>query len=439
MKTTTGLFLSVLFSLCFIASLGAAEIDDPTLAGILDIAAQKNPTIGAAIERVNQSRAEARGAAADMGPSIVGGLGAQWNKDDPDLFNTNSYRNTYTSTLSFIQTVYAGGSLAANKRAAEFALEGVREEGARAYQKVLGAVRSNYYDVLRAHAILQVRTEALELSREHLRQTEALFRGGMVPMGDVLRVQVSVSQGEIDQLRSANDLEVAWKTLVRNVGAAPARTDVLKPLAGDKAFELTPPRYTFPSDPVARALAQRPELKTYANYKKRADELAKAAAGEYLPRVQLNAQTGQTDDRFLPGDNDDWYVALNLQWTLFDSGKAASQVSRMKASARELLYQIDDLTAQIELEVSTAAENLSSATSRYAVAQTQITKAEEDYRRTMRRYEAQMSTNLDVLDSRMALTNSRTEFVNSVYDIALAQANMLYAMGDDVLPDRFFK
>lgn len=441
MKTTGRVLaiLIILLSSCFPATLSAAGIDDPALTRILELAARNNPTIRAAAERVEQSRAEARGAAADRGPRVVGGLGSQWDKDEPNTANTAaSYRNTYTATLSLIQTVYAGGSLTANKRAADFALEGVRGEGARTYQNVLHSVRAGYFDVLRAHALLRVRTEALELSREHLRQTEALFRGGLVPMGDVLRVQVSVSQGEIDALRSANDLEVSWRTLERHVGATPSRDDVLRPLSGDGTAELKPPDCAIPDNPAARALAQRPELKTYASYKSRADELAKAAAGERLPRVQLNAQAGKTDDRFLPNANDDWYVALSLQWTLFDSGKAASQVSRLRASARELLRQIDDLTAQIGLEVSTAEENLRSASSRLVIAEEQIRKAEEDYRRTMRRYEAQMSTNLDVLDSRMALTDSRTEYVNAVCDIATAQANLIFAMGDDPAPRELF-
>ncbi len=432
--------LAVLFFLSAAGMAKAVDFGDPTLAKILDTAAHKNPTIGAAVERVNQSRADVRGAAAEIGPRLVGGLGAQWNKDGPlseDL--STSYRNSYTATLSFLQTIYAGGSLVANKRASEFALAGTRTEAARSYQNVMNSVKTYYYEVLRSLALLQVRTEAHELSQEHLRQTEALFRGGLVPMGDVLRVQVSVSQGELDQIRAANVLEVSWRTLERAVGATLSRSEVLKPVPGDRMFELKPPRYKVPENPPDKALSQRPELKTYVYYKKRADELARSAAGESLPRVQLSGQTGKTDNSFFPDNNDDWYVALNLQWTLYDSGKTASQVSRVKASARELLYQLDDLTAQVELEVATTEENLRSALLRLTVAENQAKKAEEDYRRTMKRYEAQMSTNLDVLDSRMSLIDSRLEYVGAVYDIAIAQANLVFAMGDDLPPEGLFQ
>lgn len=418
--------------------LQASEIDNPALAQILEQATRNNPTIRASAERVRQARAQTRASTADMGPRIAGTLGSRWNKDEPSLL-ASGRSNTYTATLSLIQTVYAGRTLVANQRAANLALAAAREEGARTYQNVLGMVRAGYFDALRAHSLLGVRREALGLSREHLRQVEALFRGGLVPMGDVLRVQVSVSQGEIDELRAASNLEVSWRTLERRVGAKLARADVFKPLTGDEGIALRPPRYVPPDNPVECALAQRPELKTYAYYKRRADELARAAAGEFLPRIQLNAQAANTDDRFFPGGNDDWYVALNLQWTLFDSGKTAAGVSRTRAAARELAAQIDDMTAQIELEVETAEANLRSATSRLALAEEQILKAQEDYGRTVRRYEAQMSTNLDVLDSQMALANSRTEYVNAVCDIAEAQASLIFALGADDLPPGLFR
>lgn len=428
-----------------------ANPDDPSLTRILDIAAYKNPTIAAAIERVNQARADVKGAAADLGPSVTGGLGARWNKDAGQSYALDpatgavtgvipaGYRNSYNATLSFLQTLYSGGSLAANKKAAEFALEGTRAEGLRAYQNVQNSVRTYYYDTLRALAQLQVRTEAYELSLEHLKQTQALFRGGIVPMGDVLRVQVSTSQSELNRLRAANNLDVAWLTLERAVNDPLPRTEVLKPVSGDSVSRLKPPLGTIPGDPTGRALTQRAEIKTYEYYKLRADQLVKAAEGQYLPRVQISGQTGNNDDSFFPSDNDTWYVEMGLQWTLFDSGKTASQVLRAKASARELLYQIDDLIAQIRLEVMTAELNLRSALIRLLIAQEQVKRAEEDYRRTMKRYEAQMSTNLDVLDSRLSLTDSRTEYVNAVYDIAIAQANLIYAMGDDIPPRDLFQ
>lgn len=423
---------------------------DPILDKLLQIASYNNPSISVAIERVNQSQADVRGAAAEFSPSITGGLDARWNKDAPttsradpetgEISNVPSgYRNSYVASLSFIQTVFAGGSLVANKRAADLALSAVRAESVRTYQSVLNSTRVSYYDSLRVLAQLQVANESLNLSKEHLKQTEALQKGGLVPMGDVLRVKVSVSQAELDRIGAENTLDVNWVALERIVGVSLPRSEILKPVSGDRTQDLEPPVYDLPPDVAKRALEQRAEIRAYSYYKERADQLAKSAAGQYFPRVNLSGQANNTDGSFWPNHDDTWYIQMSLQWTLFDSGRIASQVEKSKASAREPLHQLDDLTSQVRQEVVQAELNLRSALTRLDVAEDQIKTAEEDYRIALRRYDAQVGTNLDVLDARVALTDSRTEYVNAVYDIAIAQSSLIFAIGEDLPPRELFK
>jgi outer membrane protein TolC len=83
------------------------------------------------------------------------------------------------------------------------------------------------------------------------------------------------------------------------------------------------------------------------------------------------------------------------------------------------------------LEVSTANLDLESATQRVEVAQAQVESAEEDYRMALRRYTAQVGTNIDVLDARVALSEARTALVNAVYDGRSAYSDLLYAIGED--------
>ena len=438
-------------ALFFCSRLDANDLGDRELDGILETASYNNPNIAAAIERVNQARADLKSAASKFGPTVTGAVGAQWNKDaqsgvvlDPMTGRTVGvmpvgYRNAYNASLSFVQTLYSGGTLTANKRAAGLALSASMAEGTRVYQNVLNSVRTSYYDCMRALAQLQVAIEALNLSQEHLKQTEALYHAGLVPMGDVLRVKVSVSQGELDRISAENALNVNWVVLERVVGVTLPKEQILRPVSGDRTHELEPPVYQAPGDAVGRAFEQRAEIKAYELQRQRAEQLAKAASGQRLPSLFLEGQTSTADDNFWPGGNDTWYVQLGLQWTLYDSGEITSQVEKAKASARELLYQIDDLNGQVRQEVVQAELNLRSALTRLEVAEDQISTAEEDYRIALRRYDAQVGTNLDVLDARVSLTDSRTEYVNAVYDIAIAQSGLIYAMGDDLPPQGLFQ
>jgi outer membrane protein TolC len=426
--------------------------NDPELAKILETASFNNPNISGAIERVNQARADLKGARAEFGPTFTAGVGAQWNKDaaaipviDPvtglpagGVVPMGS-RNVYSASISFIQTIYTGGTITANRRAAEFALSAAQADGERVYQNVLNSVRVSYYNCRRALAQLQVAAEALYLAREHLKRTEALYNAGLVPIGDVLRVKVSVSQADLDRIGAENALDLGWVALERLVGTTLPRGEILVPLAGDRTRELKPPQYSPPADAVGRALERRAEIRACELQRRRAEQMAIAASGQRLPNLVLSGQTSTTDDSFWPNGNDDWQVQLGLQWTLFDSGEIASRTERALASARELLHTIDDLNGQVRQEVVQAELSLRSALTRLEVAEDQIVTAEEDYRIALRRYDAQVGTNLDVLDSRAALIESRTALVNAVYDIAAAQCGMIFAVGEDVLGERMFK
>ena len=115
-----------------VTAMGSIEsFGDARLSEILEIASWGNPNIVAAKEKVAQAREDARSAAAAMSPIVSIGASARYETD----------RNVYNASLNLIQTLYAGGSLRANHRAAELALSAVESESARTYQEVLNEVR----------------------------------------------------------------------------------------------------------------------------------------------------------------------------------------------------------------------------------------------------------------------------------------------------------
>jgi outer membrane protein TolC len=441
-RGSRSLSVKTLLALCVIffllaaitpASYAFTPSGDQELVRFLETAASHNPGISAAKERICQALADVRSAKAALGPSLTGGLSALWDNAG-EGFKT---RGVYGASLNLTQTVYAGGSLQANKRAAGLALLAAKAEGQRAYQDALNSVRKSYYDCKRALAQTMVSEESLALSKEHLTQTESLHRAGMVPRGDVLRVRISVSQGELDRISAKNDLDVSWAVLEKAVGMSLPKPETWS--AREKEIrELEPPPYDAPEDVTEAAMSQRPEISAYEFYKLRADELIKAAKGRKAPRVTLSGQLAADGGDLRPEEEDAWQVRLELQWVLYDGGDVSSQIAKVKAAARELLFQMEDLSAQVRQEALSAELNLRSAMSRMKISLEQVLTAEEDYGIALRRYNAQMGTNLDVLDARAALTESRMAYVNAIYDIASAQAEMIYATGEDIPPDGMF-
>jgi outer membrane protein TolC len=411
------------------SDLAAAAADDPALAFVLAATAENNPSLSAAAERTKQAKADVRAAIARMGPRLTGsayGINARETLDYA--------RESYSASLNLAQTLYAGNTLKANKLAADMALAAVKAEGERTFQDAMNSARTAYYELLRSAAKLGVAEESLRMSREHLVQAESLYRGGMVPRGDVLRVKVSVSQAEQDKISASSELESAWAALERAVGTELSRDAVLPGIQVEEIDKLQPPTFAMSDGLLETALVHRPETRAYASYRERSRELIRAAAGERAPRITFSASTAFEGNNVYHED-DDWQARLDLQWTIYDSGETAANIAKAKAAARELIHQTDELEAQIRQEALTARIRLKAAEARFGVAKSQASDAREDYRLALRRYDAQVGTNLDVLDSRSALINSLTAYVNAVYDIAAAQAGVIYASGADAAPE----
>ena len=123
-------------------------------------------------------------------------------------------------------------------------------------------------------------------------------------------------------------------------------------------------------------------------------------------------------------------VSVVARFRLLDSGKLHGQAVEARAAAEELLHRMEDMKRQIGLEVATAAVTLDSAAQRVRVAQDAVVQAEEDYRMALKRYQAQVGTNIDVLDARLALTDAKNALADSVAEARTAYGDLLYAMGD---------
>ncbi|NLA90680.1 MAG: TolC family protein, partial [Synergistaceae bacterium] len=290
-------------------------------------------------------------------------------------------------------------------------------------QGVEWAVTSAWYELRRAIGRLSVAEEMLGLAQEHHRHVEALFRNGMVAKNEVLRVEVSVSEAELNRIRAANGVDVAWHALERAAGTT-LRARYALP---QEEFEGDLP--PAPEGAVEMGLASRPETRALASAMDSALLASKAARASGGPKIILMGEVYRADESFFPSKMDDWKITLLAGWTFFDGGESASRAREARAAAEELLFQAEDLKRQIELEISAACSNFESSLRRIEVGRAMVAAAEEEYRMALRRYVAQVGTNIDVLDGATALANARNQLVEGIYDAKKARAEIDWALG----------
>jgi outer membrane protein TolC len=118
-------------------------------------------------------------------------------------------------------------------------------------------------------------------------------------------------------------------------------------------------------------------------------------------------------------------VSLNV----FDSGLTRAKINEAQMDVDKAREQARQTKDGIALEVRQAYLNMKEAEKRIDTSGVAVTKAEEDFKIAQIRYSAGVGTNLDVIDAQVALTQAKTNYVQSLYDYNTSRANLNKAMG----------
>jgi outer membrane protein TolC len=121
-----------------------------------------------------------------------------------------------------------------------------------------------------------------------------------------------------------------------------------------------------------------------------------------------------------------------LSWNLFDGLRTQGRVNEATANFERAGIDIDDKTRGIELEVRTAYSNFIQAREVLESQKKVVEEAEEALRLARARNEAGTGTQLDVLSSQTALTESRSTQIQALHDYEAARARLQRAVGMNV-------
>jgi outer membrane protein len=432
---TLSVFL-VAASLLFMTPLAAESAETLVLEKVLELSKTGNPLLLAADSRVKKERGRLVQAQSYQAPRLTATLGYQRLDEIQNyyVFDINGknrigivpmeYENTYQAALTLEQVIYSGGTIQAQIQAQKLVVAAREAERDRVAQSISNGVRVAYFALQRAASREHVSAEALSLAEEHLRQVEIFYRTGLVAKNEVLRVQVDVSSARLNHIRATSDVKVAWKQLERVTGHSLETQYKVPP--GD--FELE--EFNVSADPLSRAMEMRPELKSLAASEKAARKMVQAIKGSYLPQLGLAVEGRAYDEKFFPSQKEELRIKLQANFKIMDSGETHGQIVEQQAAAEELLYNMEDMKREIALDVSKAQVNMDAALQRVQVAQDGILQAEEDYRMALKRYQSKVGTNIDVLDARLALIDTRNAKIDAIAEARTAYADLLYATGE---------
>lgn len=333
-----------------------------------DIALRDNPSIHAALARIDQAAARIKQARSQYFPTLGATASAAFTDLADNTVNllppgSDDSVEQYNARLDATWLIFDGFAREFRNKAAKFD-ESSNEAAYRNVQRqLLSAVANAFYNVQLARENIAIAEADGEFNERQLVEAQARKRVGTGSLSDVLNFEVRVREAQTRLLQGQGGHRVALIVLGELMGvpeaAMPADVDVA-PLTPETPEELVEPSVM---DSVAFALANRPDVEQSELLVQQAKAFVRINQSSYYPSLAAIAshEGDRTSDASLEEDDFASTVGLVLSIDVFTGGlrRARVQESRAFKSETERLY--DQTALGVASEVRQVVQNLSTA------------------------------------------------------------------------------
>ncbi len=289
---------------------------------------------------------------------------------------------------------------------------------------VVNAVVDQYLLILRALATRDAANVRVTLAQRLYEQAGELQKTGIGLNIDTVRANVEL-QNERQNLIDAETL-----THTTKYGLA-----ALLDLPRDQDLEVADHLdfYDLPALEkealLNQALSSRPEIRSL-NSQQRIAKLTTDAAGEQrLPQLDFSGFWYYQGSRFNNGIPAYTY-ALSLEFPIFTGGRIRAEEARAKLEEQHVAETRRQLEAQIVDEVKSALDELTAARNSVDVANLGLKLAQEEVAQAQRRFQAGVTTNVEVITAQDALARASDNQIGALYQFNLSRASLARSTGE---------
>jgi outer membrane protein TolC len=305
--------------------------------------------------------------------------------------------------------------------------EGVKQSAAQEVttrEEVVSLVVNQYLLVLRAMATRDAAQVRVELAQRLYDQATQLQRTGVGLNIDTVRANVELQ----NERQNLIDAETQTRT-TRYVLAE------LLDLSKEQEVDVTDRMEFFDlpamdrDELVSRALRVRPEMRAIQSEQKIAALQRKSFADERYPELNFNGfwmYQGEHINEGIPA----YRYQLSLEFPIFTGGRIHAETERAKLEEKEVAESRRQLEAQIVREVKSALDELTAARTAVDVANQGLALANEEVAQAQRRFQAGVTTNIEVISAQDALARASDNQIAALYRFNQARAALARATGE---------
>jgi len=339
--------------------------------------------------------------------------------------------NTYTYGATLRQPLFLGGAGVAGIEIA-YAAKSVAERNLEANrQNLIYQTANAFYGVLLARELVSVQEEALAQAQANLDVVLKKHEVGMASGFDKMRAEVEAANIKPEVITARNQYQSALTQFRTVLGLD---RDTVIEVEGAFAYAEDEFSNMPLEDFQTLALTKRPEILALADQKYMAEKATTIARSNFMPKLFFS-----TDYSYLAQRNDykisqrdfskGFTSALSLQIPIFHGFKSSKEYQRAKLDYRIVLDTEKQAHDGIAAESEIAYNSFQEAKQKYVSAKESVDLAQEALRLANMMYEEGANTQLDVLNSRLALTRAQLNYISSLYEYQMARYQLRKVTG----------
>jgi OMF family outer membrane factor len=334
--------------------------------------------------------------------------------------------NNYAVTGTVQQTLFTWGKLINAYRIAGLSFDLQKEAAAQAQAQVRVDATQGFYQALLARKTVDVMNDALRQLKGHVGQVQSLYDNGMATKLDLMKATLGLQQLEAQVSQIQNGAELATAALLNTLGLDPGTAVAF-------AEELAPDSSTAdPDQATKQALERRPELAQLRDAARMAELGVSIARTANLPNAFAQANLSYKNPvGFSTEWGPDWNATAGLSMPLFTGMSNYNKLKAAQAKQRQARVALAMVEDGVKLEVKALALGLNQEAKNAAYQKKNVEVAEAALGLAQARYENGLLTNLDYMDSQVALTQARVAYLNALANYQVAKAKLQKAIGEE--------
>jgi outer membrane protein len=345
--------------------------------------------------------------------------------------NLNLYpADMYNAAFTVNENLYDFGKTSKNVDLSQQGKEMVKLSTEQIKQQLSTAVMANFYTICYLQEAIQIKNDQLNTLNEHLQFVQKKAATGSATQYEILTTKVRMSALENQKTDLQTSLQIYACQLNSFLGRPQGGTPVLKKEIQTQQF--------LPSiDSLCnQAFANRNEMKMALQKEALAKLRLNVIKVQNNPSLNFNASGGFKNGYLNPAFEDvgklNFSVGVGLKVPIFDANRAKYTKIQTNADLEGNQQETELLRRSITNEIVESRANAEAALKKVKQSELQLQQAMQAYHLADVSYQAGTVTNLDLLDSYTAVSESKLALFKTKIDYTVNLQKLKIAVGERI-------